>query len=143
MPIFMIRQKFIPGRPLFRSHFPFAVNGEPGKRFFVSPARPTAQQFASDTGNRRSRPAVLISAALRTNPYPSVKKFAGDRRTRIMGNFSIRICTDKNGGYGEVSAQLEILPGGRLGIRNLNFGGGRIDLIRENNAVRVQCGFPM
>ena len=35
------------------------------------------------------------------------------------------------------------IPEGRLGIRNLNFGGGRIDLIRENGTVSIRCGVPM
>jgi len=32
---------------------------------------------------------------------------------------------------------------GRLGIRNLNFSGGRLDLIRENDKIFVRCDFPM
>ena len=32
---------------------------------------------------------------------------------------------------------------GRLGIRNLNFGGDRIDLIRENGRLLVRCGSPL
>ena len=35
------------------------------------------------------------------------------------------------------------LPEGRLGIRNLNFGGGRVDLVRENGTLRIRCDFPM
>ena len=35
------------------------------------------------------------------------------------------------------------IPEGRLGIRNLGFGGGRVDLIRENGTVRVRCDFPL
>ena len=35
------------------------------------------------------------------------------------------------------------IPEGRLGIRNLNFGGGRVDLVRENGMLRIRCDFPM
>ena len=35
------------------------------------------------------------------------------------------------------------VPEGRLGIRNLNFCGGRVDLVRENGMLRIGCGFPM
>ena len=35
------------------------------------------------------------------------------------------------------------IPEGRLGIRNLNFCGGRVDLVRENGMLRIGCGFPM
>jgi glycogen debranching enzyme len=32
---------------------------------------------------------------------------------------------------------------GRLGVRNLNFAGGKIDLIREDDTIRIRCEFPM
>ena len=32
---------------------------------------------------------------------------------------------------------------GRLGIRNLNFSGGRIDLIREKERILIRCDFPL
>ena len=95
----------MPDRPLFRGHFPFAVNRETGKRFLSRPGETgrtagqggmqvfhsgsvvarvriiisgqSEQQFASGTGNRRSRPNVLISAVIRTSPFPSVKKVRG------------------------------------------------------------------
>ncbi len=35
------------------------------------------------------------------------------------------------------------IPEGRLGIRNLNFGGSRIDLIRENDLIRICCNGPL
>ena len=35
------------------------------------------------------------------------------------------------------------IPYGRLGIRNLNFSGGKIDLIREEETIRIRCDFPM
>ena len=35
------------------------------------------------------------------------------------------------------------LPDGALGVRNLNFSGGRVDLVRENGSVTVRSDFPM
>ena len=35
------------------------------------------------------------------------------------------------------------VPNGRLGVRNLNFGGGRVDLLRDNGSLRIRCDFPM
>ena len=32
---------------------------------------------------------------------------------------------------------------GWLGIRNLNFGGGKADLLRESDAIRIRCDFPL
>ena len=35
------------------------------------------------------------------------------------------------------------IPDGRLGVRNLNFGGGKIDLLREDDIIRIHCDFPI
>ena len=69
MLIFLIGQKFIPDRPLFRSHFPFAVNGEPGKSFFSRLGE--TGRTAVRIGYRKPQiPACRID--FRGTPYQSV-----------------------------------------------------------------------
>ena len=49
-------------------------------------------------------------------------------------------------GFNSEEGTLTWNPGisqGRLGIRNLNFNGGKIDLIRENGQIRIGCGRPV
>jgi len=49
-------------------------------------------------------------------------------------------------GFDSDARSLNWNPGiseGRLGIRNLNFSGGRVDLVRENGMLRIGCDFPM
>ena len=101
IPIFMIRQKLIPDRPLFRGHFPFAVNRETGKRFLSRPGE--TGRTAVRIGYRKPQ----ISACridFRGTLYQSVpickKRSRETAEPSLWDRIQIRICTDKNGGYG-------------------------------------------
>ena len=49
-------------------------------------------------------------------------------------------------GFDSAARTLRWEPGiseGRLGVRNLNFGNGRVDLVREDGKIRIRGDFPL